>query len=245
MISYVFSFLRHVTIVCFAFLALSQRAAQRVSAMSLEGLPGVNVGGAKKPDDPQRRKTEPDIDPFVKSQAHLLTATDYNPKPTAVPPPIAANAGTLGVRHVLCVIGLPERGKPYIAKRLKSYLSFFHGADVQLFNIREYVSGPCGCDANAEALLYDLKRFMERKNEAAASNMSVPLECAEPSVGTRRSSNKDLEDDADERVLIDENDRRRKNVDSGKVAIIYSTDSSFTFKARPLSRSHRAARCTP
>ena len=52
-----------------------------------------------------------------------------------MPPPISANSGTLGVRHVLFIIGLPERGKPFIARRLKNYLSFFHGADVQLFEI--------------------------------------------------------------------------------------------------------------
>ena len=121
-----------------------------------------------------RRNTNPDIDPYVKSQEHLLTATDYNPQPTAVPPPIAANAGTLGVRHVLCIIGLPERGKPYIARRLQSYLSFFHGADVQLFNIAEYVRGPPGSDENADALLADLRKFMEKRNQAASHNMDVP-----------------------------------------------------------------------
>ena len=76
---------------------------------------------------------------FLSSQAHLLKPTTDNPLPTAVPPPIAATAGTLGVRHVLCLIGLPERGKPFIAGRLQAYLSFFHGAEVKLFNISQYV----------------------------------------------------------------------------------------------------------
>ena len=83
-------------------------------------------------------------DPIISSQAHLLKATSDNPLPTAVPPPIAATSGTLGVRHVLCLIGLPERGKPFIARRLQSYLSFFHGADVQLFNINDYSDYPTG-----------------------------------------------------------------------------------------------------
>mgnify|MGYP002635629171 CR=1 FL=1 len=77
-----------------------------------------------------RKNTNPDFDPYVMSQQHLLKPTADNPQPTAVPPPIAANAGTLGVRHVLSIIGLPGRGKPYIAKRLQAYLSFFHGAEV-------------------------------------------------------------------------------------------------------------------
>ena len=45
---------------------------------------------------------------------------------------------------MLCLIGLPERGKPFIARRLQSYLSFFHGADVQLFNINDYSDYPTG-----------------------------------------------------------------------------------------------------
>lgn len=83
---------------------------------------------------------------FVTSQAHLLKPTQENPLPTAVPPPIAATAGTLGVRHVLVLIGLPERGKPFIAGRLHAYLSFFHGAEVKRFNINDYAKHPAGTE---------------------------------------------------------------------------------------------------
>ena len=84
--------------------------------------------------------------------------------PTAVPPPIAATSGTLGVRHVFCLIGLPERGKPFIARRLEAYLSFFHGAEVMLFDLSAYQARtgcPDGSDENANLLLEDLRRFME------------------------------------------------------------------------------------
>jgi len=95
--------------------------------MSLDFLP--EMGAAPAPSAPRppisRKNTNPDFDPYVMSQQHLLKPTADNPQPTAVPPPIAANAGTLGVRHVLSIIGLPGRGKPYIAKRLQAYLSFF------------------------------------------------------------------------------------------------------------------------
>ena len=164
-----------------------------------------------------RRDTDPEITPFVDSQAHLLHATENNPLPTAVPPPISANAGTLGVRHVLCVIGLPERGKPYIAKRLQAYLSFFHGAEVQVFNLTDYERGPTGCDENADALLEDMRKFMSKQNAAAASNMSV----------AKAQNGGDAEE-----ALVDEKDKRRKNVDSGKVAIIMSTDSHRSFKEK-------------
>lgn len=114
--------------------------------------------------------------PWMKSQAHLLKPSETNPMPTAVPPPISANSGTLGVRHVLFIIGLPERGKPFIARRLKTYLSFFHGAEVQLFDISEYArrtGEEPGSDANARLLLEELKLFMERANTECAHNMHV------------------------------------------------------------------------
>ena len=91
-----------------------------------------------------------DASVYVSSQAHLLKPTQDNPLPTAVPPPIAATAGTLGVRHVLCLIGLPERGKPFIAGRLEAYLSFFHGAEVRRFNINDYAKGAAGARSFGE-----------------------------------------------------------------------------------------------
>ena len=144
------------------------------------------------------------------SQSHLLKATADNPLPTAVPPPIAATAGTLGVRHVLCLIGLPERGKPFIARRLESYLSFFHGAAVRRFDINEYQKADAGSDENANALLYDLREFMQGHNEQSGRNMDL----------------------LSSEQHIDETDKRRKNVDSGKVAIVFATESHAAFKEK-------------
>ena len=36
------------------------------------------------------------------------------------------------------MVGLPARGKTYIARKVARYLSFFHGAPVQTFNVGEY-----------------------------------------------------------------------------------------------------------
>jgi len=193
--------------------------------------------GSPKPGIP-RVNTNPDFDPYVKSQMHLLQATTNNPQPTAVPPPIAANAGTLGVRHVLCVIGLPERGKPYIARRLQAYLSFFHGADVQVFDMLDYQTGPSGCDENADALLADMRLFMGKANEAAGHNMNVHKAPARgghlsrpASIQSEGSIDKEPESDV-QSLLVDEKDARRKNVDSGKVCIIMSSDSHACFKEK-------------
>lgn len=158
--------------------------------------------------------TSPSSRPFVKSQAHLLRPTEENPQPTAVPPPIAAVAGTLGDRHVLCLIGLPERGKPFIAKRLMGYLAFFHGASVKLFDLREYkerAGAPPGSEENAQLLLEDLMSFMSGTSREAAGNLNVPHDTES----------------------VDDSDRRsRSEVDSGKVAIIIQSDSYGAFEEK-------------
>ena len=175
-------------------------------------------------------------DPYVASQTHLLKPTSKNPLPTVVPPPLAANAGTLGVRHVLCVIGMPGRGKPFISRRLEAYLSFFHGAEVQIFNICEYMEGPVGSDENAEALLADLRDFMGKRNDAAGGNLSCVQAHAENGSGAgsaavngcgasagcgcgAASAARSAAAAAHHATsgIMDEDDHRRKNVDSGKV----------------------------
>ena len=58
----------------------------------------------------------------------------YNPVPH--PAPKAGDeshaAGTLGDRVVIVMVGLPARGKTFIARKVASYLSFFHGAPVRV-----------------------------------------------------------------------------------------------------------------
>ena len=138
-----------------------------VAAPSLVASP-ARAAAVPPPVDRMSKRGSSETLVYEESKAHLLKPTSNNPMPTAVPPPIAATAGTLGVRHVLIIIGLPERGKPFIARRLERYLSFFHGAEVQVFNIVDYQHGPAGCNENAEALFADLQKFMGRRNDAAA-----------------------------------------------------------------------------
>ena len=193
---------------------------------SLEGLPSPTL---------TRRDTGPEMEFCVRSQEHLLKSTEDNPMPTAVPPPIAANAGTLGVRHVLCVIGLPERGKPYIARRLQAYLSFFHGAEVRIFNLRDYEVGPApGCDENADALLADMRSFMHKEHSAAASNMSVERTASKDYGGEAASSHAKLSADDTGEVLP-----ARITISSS--ASVGSTSSAAVSAARTAARSKRPA----
>uniref|UniRef100_A0A7S3T8B4 6-phosphofructo-2-kinase domain-containing protein n=1 Tax=Emiliania huxleyi TaxID=2903 RepID=A0A7S3T8B4_EMIHU len=192
---------------------------------------------------------------YVQSQSHLLKATSDNPLPTAVPPPIAAVAGLLGVRHVLCLIGLPERGKPFIAQRLSKYLSFFHGAEVKLFDVNEVMDragGPPGSDHNAMFMFEEIKAFMNATSSAADRNMTVPRAGSGRSAPASSSSPpspevrpvvvregsaevqlaESLATHGEEELLVHPSDRRRKNVDSGKVAILFANDTFACFKEK-------------
>lgn len=63
----------------------------------------------------------PVVPGYTKSQAHLLVQSEHNPLPTEVPPPISALSGNHGDKHVVVLIGMPEVGKPFLAKRMRQY----------------------------------------------------------------------------------------------------------------------------
>uniref|UniRef100_A0A7S4M002 6-phosphofructo-2-kinase domain-containing protein n=1 Tax=Guillardia theta TaxID=55529 RepID=A0A7S4M002_GUITH len=64
--------------------------------------------------------------------------SSHNPQPQEVLPPGNADHGTLGDKIVIALVGLPARGKTYIAKKLQRYLSFFHGAPTRVFHLETY-----------------------------------------------------------------------------------------------------------
>ena len=69
---------------------------------------------------PSKRASAGDYKNFVQSQEHILKATSYNPTPTTMPPPTAGLTGAIGERYVISFIGLPARGKQYLAERAAS-----------------------------------------------------------------------------------------------------------------------------
>ena len=100
---------------------------------------------------------------FPKSPSSVnLTAVQEqaeNPTPQLLLPPPDAIAGTRGDKFAIVMVGLPARGKTFIARRLSQYLKFFHGALCKVFNVgnyrREKFGPSCSADyfdpANVEA----------------------------------------------------------------------------------------------
>lgn len=76
-----------------------------------------------------------------------------------------------------------------------------------------------------------MRAFMESKSLPAAANMDAAREssAAAPAAASGAVV-EDLGTSSRDELLIKEEDRRRKNVDSGKVAIVYCTDSISSFK---------------
>jgi len=62
------------------------------------------------------------------------------------------------------MIGLPLRGKAHMARRLKRYLEFFHGFQVKLFDVNDYVDKADG----DKRLLEDLREFFEGRDSQPA-----------------------------------------------------------------------------
>eukprot|EP00293_Proteomonas_sulcata_P000117 CAMPEP_0184321836 /NCGR_PEP_ID=MMETSP1049-20130417/121336_1 /TAXON_ID=77928 /ORGANISM="Proteomonas sulcata, Strain CCMP704" /LENGTH=127 /DNA_ID=CAMNT_0026642795 /DNA_START=123 /DNA_END=503 /DNA_ORIENTATION=+ len=89
----------------------------------------------------------------TKKQKQLLSSSnllEYNPQPQQTLPPGDADHGTQGDKLVVAMVGLPARGKTYIAHKLQRYLEFFHGAPTKVFNVGNYRRARYGAQMRAE-----------------------------------------------------------------------------------------------
>jgi predicted kinase len=128
---------------------------------------GVNGGGAAAEQRSMRG-----------SMGAIGAAADYNPMPQETCPPADAESGTYGDRVVVVMVGLPARGKTFIARKLAAYLSFFHGAQIQTFNIAEYRRRLGASDDHSAAFFEDNtsgKAARDKFAEAAMSDMKAWL----------------------------------------------------------------------
>jgi broad specificity phosphatase PhoE len=136
-----------------------------------------------------------------------------------VPPPIAALAGNIGERHVLVFIGLPLRGKRTIALRLKRYLRFFHGARCRAFDVAS--ANQSASNQSGRSISSQLREFL---TDGGATTTEHATEDEDGSV--RRRHTERLREEYGIDTFSDAN---AKHVDSGRVAVVYSSDASATF----------------
>ena len=143
---------------------------------------------------------------FPAAQKGATTETEWNANPTKVPPPIAALTGTLGQRHLICVIGLPFSGQIPVTHLLRHYLEFMHGAEVRLFDVNDHTSGTP--EENRASLLEVITTFLTGKRSADSAEAAN----IRPLVGKMRAG-------AD---LV--SNERFDHVDSGRVAIVFDSN---------------------
>jgi hypothetical protein len=149
---------------------------------------------------------------FARSQEHLLKQSVHNPLPTELPPPIAALGGNQGDQHVVVLLGQPEVGKPFLAKRMRQYLRFFHGADVALFDINDHIHAG-GVDEGGAALSRQIGQWLlHREDGVAVQPPPSPM----------------LSDGSGEPTVY----KGQKAVDSGRCAIVYPSHTANAFEEK-------------
>lgn len=95
----------------------------------------------------------------------------YNPNPQLRSAPQDATQGTAGDRLVLVMVGLPARGKTYIANRVARYLRFFHGAPAKVFNVGNYRRQISGAKCSAAFFDPNNKEATGAREQAAKRAM--------------------------------------------------------------------------
>jgi len=117
--------------------------------------------GAPSPGVPRLNSSElSELVPKIQL-AMVRNSAPSNTQPTAVPAPQKQYFGVLGQRHVICITGLPNNGKAFVAKELGWYLEFFHGARVAYFEVDHYADRGSR-EANARAMLADVTDFLRK-----------------------------------------------------------------------------------
>jgi broad specificity phosphatase PhoE len=106
--------------------------------------------------------------PKIQAATAKRSANVSNNLPTVVPAPQKQYFGVLGQRHVICICGVPNNGKAFIAHELGWYLEFFHGAKVEYFEVERYAQHGRK-DENANALLDDILHFLRKAGGIGAS----------------------------------------------------------------------------
>ena len=117
-----------------------------------------------------RPSSKDDLSGTTAEQKQAFNSSDgeHNPKPQALLPPTNPEHGTQGDKLVIALVGLPARGKTYIAYKIKRYLNFFHGAPCEVFNVGNYRRKKYAAQTPCE--------MFDARNE---DGMKMRMDCAE------------------------------------------------------------------
>ena len=77
-----------------------------------------------------------------------------------------------GDRLIIVMVGLPARGKTFLARRICQYLSFFHGATCRVFNVGSYRRERVGAKTPAEFFRSDNAAASEVRKQLAQECMT-------------------------------------------------------------------------
>lgn len=104
--------------------------------------------------------------------APQATATE-NPQPQIAQAPNPTQSGTNGDKLVIVMVGLPARGKTYIARKIAHYFRFFHGAPAEVYNVGNYRREISGAAQSAEFFDDSNDSAMAARQQAAEAAMTA------------------------------------------------------------------------
>lgn len=110
---------------------------------------------------------DPTPPPMRPIQILPMACSKSNPTPQQASAPHDTQAGTNGDKLVVVMVGLPGRGKTYIARKLARYLRFFHGAPAEVMNIGNYRRKLFGAEQTHEFFDYTNEKHMDDRFRAA------------------------------------------------------------------------------
>ncbi len=100
-------------------------------------------------------------------------SVEENPQPHKSSAPNPTSSGTNGDKMVVVMVGLPARGKTYIARKLAHYFRFFQGAPAEVFNVGNYRRKISGAAQKADFFDTNNEQGKRERQQAADAAMQA------------------------------------------------------------------------
>ena len=100
-------------------------------------------------------------------------SVEENPQPQQSSAPNPTSSGTNGDKMVIVMVGLPARGKTYVARKLAHYFRFFQGAPAEVFNVGNYRRQISGAAVKADFFDTSNEQGKRERQQAADAAMQA------------------------------------------------------------------------